>query len=275
MRGEKFTKSRASGIVALIVIILFVQGMIFLFNKEEVRVKVENRTPRTNLSSQGVVNSDTIDRLNLGKGPYQRRGANVSRKKYSKNNWTSYTSRSDSGKLYADNKLYTERPYESHGKRDSFSASPLRHYPESTMYESNRSSRASLPNLQLNSADSSELVTLPGIGPYYARKIIQYRDRLGGFASKEQLMEIFGIDAERFAMFSEMVSVDTNLISRIEIKDATYEQLSKNPYIGGYLARSIIRYRDSRVEEVTDLASLLIASIIKKELYKILKYYIR
>ncbi len=51
--------------------------------------------------------------------------------------------------------------------------------------------------LQLNTADTSDLIALPGIGPYYAKKIIQYREKLGGFASKDQLLDIYGIDRER------------------------------------------------------------------------------
>ena len=88
-------------------------------------------------------------------------------------------------------------------------------------------------------------------------------------------MEIFGIDQERFNMFSGRITVDSTYISKIDLKEATYEQLSGNPYIGGYLARSIIRFRESRRDMVTDLSALLMSNIIKIELYKILKFYIR
>ncbi|MFA6334476.1 MAG: helix-hairpin-helix domain-containing protein [Bacteroidales bacterium] len=127
--------------------------------------------------------------------------------------------------------------------------------------------------VQLNYADSTELVSLPGIGPYYAKKIIQYREKLGGFALKEQLLEIYGIDRERYDLFSERIVVDTNDIVKLDLNKATFEEISKNPYIGDYVARSIIRYREKSGAEHTDLACLVMNNIIKEELYKILKYY--
>src|SRR3569833_3197280 len=53
--------------------------------------------------------------------------------------------------------------------------------------------------IELNSADSAKLTELKGIGPSFARRIINYRNRLGGFINKEQLKEVYGMDDDRYA----------------------------------------------------------------------------
>lgn len=128
--------------------------------------------------------------------------------------------------------------------------------------------------LDLNSADSIELVSLPGIGPYFARKIIDYRERLGGFANSEQLMEIYGIDRDRFSIFRDRVWADRSKVAKIKLSEASAEDLSRNPYIGAYIARSIVKYRESLRSGVITVASLVINKIIKEEVGKILEFYL-
>lgn len=128
--------------------------------------------------------------------------------------------------------------------------------------------------IELNSADSADLVSLPGIGPFYAAKILDYRQRLGGFAFKEQLMEVYGVDNERFALFRDRVWADTTKIKRLRFSEASQEELSANPYIGAYTARAIVKYREVEGSSGFNLASLVANRIIKAELEKILKYYL-
>lgn len=114
-----------------------------------------------------------------------------------------------------------------------------------------------IPKLELNTADSAALVALRGIGPYYARKILDYRERLGGFVDAAQLLEIEGIDADRFAGFSEDVTVDAKKIRKIDLWHASDTVLARHPYIGAKGARSVLRYRqlyDSARWTLPDLA---------------------
>ena len=100
-----------------------------------------------------------------------------------------------------------------------------------------------IAKLDLNSADSAQLVSLRGIGPYYARKILDYRRSLGGvFTSTEQLLEIDGIDADRLKGFSKGVETRPKN-PRFTLWDADREQLSAHPYIGSYAAKGILRYK--------------------------------
>jgi hypothetical protein len=86
-------------------------------------------------------------------------------------------------------------------------------------------------------------------------------------------MEVYGIDRERFSVFGERVWADTTLISRINISEATQDELSENPYIGSYAARAIIKFREIEGSGAATLAALVANRIIKAELVKILKYY--
>jgi competence ComEA-like helix-hairpin-helix protein len=113
--------------------------------------------------------------------------------------------------------------------------------------------------VELNSADSAMLTTVKGIGPFFAKQIIKYRNSLGGFHSKEQLMEVWKFDAEKFAAVEKFVSVDPAKVRKININTCEAEAL-KTPYIKWNVAKAIVNYRKQHgkfktIEEIknTDL----------------------
>jgi len=128
--------------------------------------------------------------------------------------------------------------------------------------------------IDLNSADSLDLISLPGIGPYFAGKIIDYRARLGGFAASEQLMDIYGIDRERYSIFCERVWADKSKVVKLKLSEASAEDLAKNPYIGAYIARSIVKFRESAKNGVITVTALVVNKILKEEIAKILEFYL-
>lgn len=93
--------------------------------------------------------------------------------------------------------------------------------------------------ISLNDADSLALRRVPGIGPYYAAKIIDLRNRYGGFVSLDQLADIRGLDEECFQYFF----IADGGITKININRAEFERLSAHPYIGYRRARKIMDYR--------------------------------
>ena len=109
--------------------------------------------------------------------------------------------------------------------------------------------------VEINSADTTELKKLKGIGSYYARQIVDYRNKLGGFASIEQLKEIRGIDAERFALFENQAKANASLIQKLNINNCTLKELAQHPYIGTYIARGIEQYRNiaGKIENIQQL----------------------
>ena len=95
----------------------------------------------------------------------------------------------------------------------------------------------------LNTADSAALVQLYGIGGYYARKILQYRERLGGsFVDVRQLLEIEGFTQERFDRIAGNVVVLDEDVKRFSLLEASREEMSRHPYIGPYAARGVETY---------------------------------
>ena len=95
----------------------------------------------------------------------------------------------------------------------------------------------------LNTADSAALVRLYGIGGYYARKILQYRERLGGsFVSPRQLLEIDGFTQERYSKIEKSIFVREEDIRGFSILKANKAALERHPYIGPYAARGIVTY---------------------------------
>lgn len=97
--------------------------------------------------------------------------------------------------------------------------------------------------VELNTADSSDLVALNGIGPVFAKRILVYRERLGGFLSTDQLAEIFGMDDEHLAQVKPQVKADSTYIHKINVNTATAADLKKHPYIGPGVAQALVNYR--------------------------------
>ena len=95
----------------------------------------------------------------------------------------------------------------------------------------------------LNTADSAALVQLYGIGGYYANKILEYRERLGGsFVHKRQLLEIRGFTQERYNAIEENIAVFEEDVIGFSLLQSSTEALGKHPYIGKYAARGIGTY---------------------------------
>lgn len=100
-----------------------------------------------------------------------------------------------------------------------------------------------LEPLDLNSADSTELVKLPGIGPANAMRIIRYRKRLGGYSNIRQLTEIEGLPDSLMKWF---IITDTVQVSKIQVNKATLTELRHHPYLDFYQARAIVEFRNER-----------------------------
>ena len=93
--------------------------------------------------------------------------------------------------------------------------------------------------LELTTADTTTLKTIPGIGPYFARKIVQYGQRLGGYVSIDQLDEIedFPQDAKQYLVINEAHPQKLNL------NKLSLNELKRHPYINYFMARAITDYR--------------------------------
>lgn len=102
-----------------------------------------------------------------------------------------------------------------------------------------------IPQTDINSADSAAFDALPGIGPYYAAKMVSYRTELGGYSYKEQLMDIWRFDEEKFNGLKDLITVDTTLYPPFALWEAAESELAAHPYIGKYAAHAVVLFREN------------------------------
>jgi DNA uptake protein ComE-like DNA-binding protein len=114
--------------------------------------------------------------------------------------------------------------------------------------------------VELNAADSTKLTELHGIGPAFAKRIISYRSRLGGFYRKEQLKEVFGLDSEKYAGLQAQVKVDPSHIRKIKINNVDFDALKYFPYLSFKQMNAIIQFREQHgdYESIRDMKNIAI-----------------
>ena len=122
--------------------------------------------------------------------------------------------------------------------------------------------------IELNTVDSTTLVRVPGIGEGTARKILQYRERLGGYFSAEQIREKVtweGAQNHLDDWCENWFWADEQLIQKIQINKLTFKELLRHPYLDYDDVKAIVRWRDRHgaVRGVEDLKQLGLADSAK------------
>jgi competence protein ComEA len=114
--------------------------------------------------------------------------------------------------------------------------------------------------VEINLADSIQLYQIRGIGPAFARRIIKYRERLGGFTHKEQLFQVYGIDSAKFDEIKDQIAIDVSAIRKININTAEFDDLRNHPYLRYKELNAIIQYRRQHgpYKSIADLNKVLI-----------------
>lgn len=113
--------------------------------------------------------------------------------------------------------------------------------------------------VELNSADTTTLMQIRGIGKFYAKGIIKYRQILGGYSSVEQLREVYGMRPENFEKIKPFCSTDLSLIRKMDVNKASIERLKNHPYLNFSKAKAIYEYRRKKVrlKNINDLKNLV------------------
>lgn len=128
--------------------------------------------------------------------------------------------------------------------------------------------------IDINLADTDAYSSLPGIGTTLANRIINFRDKLGGFYRVEQLAETYGIQDTTFQKLMPYLQLNPVAIKKININTAAIEMLSAHPYIRGTVAKTIIAYRQQHglfknIDDVKKIMSINDSSFEK------IKHYIK
>ena len=127
--------------------------------------------------------------------------------------------------------------------------------------------------IELNTTDTLELIKLKGIGSYYARQIIYYRDRLGGFYSVNQLYEIENMRAETVQKILPFINVDEGRIIMIHINSESAPVMVRHPYITWNMAINIQDYRDF-THKFKSTRQLVDLGLLNEEIYSKLVPYL-
>lgn len=112
-----------------------------------------------------------------------------------------------------------------------------------------------IPKLDINLADSAAFDTLPGIGGWFARQMIEYRERLGGYSYPEQLMEIRNFDREKFDKLSDLIFISPQTAVPYPLWTLPEDELKRHPYIGSS-AHGIVLFRNSQPKEKWSIMEL-------------------
>ncbi len=100
-------------------------------------------------------------------------------------------------------------------------------------------------SIELNTADSVDLLQLKGIGATYAARIIKYRNLLGGYYSKKQLSEIYNFPEETYARIQSQIDVDTLQIVKLRVNFAEFSELIRHPYLNKVQVTALLDSRET------------------------------
>ena len=117
------------------------------------------------------------------------------------------------------------------------------------------------------------MINLKGVGAFFAKQIIKKRNELGGFISKEQLLEVWKMDEEKYEIIQSQITVNPTLIKRVELNSITIDQLKSHPYIRWNIANSIIKMREQR-KGFSSINDIKESVLINEELFEKLKPYL-
>ncbi len=127
--------------------------------------------------------------------------------------------------------------------------------------------------IEINEADTAAFISLPGIGSKLAMRIINFRDKLGGFYSVSQVAETYGVPDSTFQKIRPQLQCNNAAVKKININEANVDELKSHPYIKYALANVIINYRKQHgnFKSIEDIRQI---DIITEEVFKKIAPYL-
>jgi DNA uptake protein ComE-like DNA-binding protein len=101
--------------------------------------------------------------------------------------------------------------------------------------------------IEINSADTGGLMQIRGIGEVLSRRIIRYRDILGGYSDLQQLLEVYGIDEERHSQILPYLKADTVSILKIDVNSDEFSVILRHPYLDFQQVSQLFRLREKQL----------------------------
>lgn len=128
-------------------------------------------------------------------------------------------------------------------RQDSMDRIRTRRYDRSAHGDSPQTTMSQIQPIDINRADSAQLLPLPGIGPVFAGRIIKYRNLLGGFVHVDQLGEVYGMPGETIDRIRNRLWIDSSAIRKIRIDSASFGELLRHPYLEYEDVKALVEYR--------------------------------
>lgn len=125
----------------------------------------------------------------------------------------------------------------------------------STSYSYPHAAKKSVPAININIADSAQLLPLPGIGPVFAGRIVKYRELLGGYVRIDQLCEVYGFPEKTLGLIRDRIVLDTSAIHKLLLDSASFRDLLRHPYLELEEVKALVHYRDFK-QDISTLMEL-------------------
>ena len=134
---------------------------------------------------------------------------------------------------------------------------PERTVPTTNTYEK---PKFTIATVDINEADTSAFIALPGIGNKLANRIIAFREKLGGFYKVEQVAETYALQDSVFQKIKGKLVISNSNVKKMNINNATMDELKVHPYIRYNIANAIVQYRNAHGNflSVNDLKKIMI-----------------
>jgi len=127
--------------------------------------------------------------------------------------------------------------------------------------------------VDINTADTAAFIALPGIGSKLALRIVNFRDKLGGFYSVDQIAETYGLPDSAFLKIKPFLKFETSIVKKFNINTATKEEMKSHPYLKWNLANAIVEYRNQH-GAFSSLEDLKKISLITTDIFDKVKFYL-
>ena len=127
--------------------------------------------------------------------------------------------------------------------------------------------------VNISIATTEELKKLRGIGEAYSKRIVKYREKLGGFYSKEQLSEVYGVSDSLYNSLLPNIYVSDSIMTKIDINTSSVYKMSKHPYITWNMGLLIENYRKEN-GNYSSVSILKSSGLFNAELYSKIAPYL-
>ncbi|MDR2627906.1 MAG: helix-hairpin-helix domain-containing protein [Dysgonamonadaceae bacterium] len=126
--------------------------------------------------------------------------------------------------------------------------------------------------VDIATADTTELKKIPRIGSAFANRIVKYRQLLGGYYCVEQIREVYGMSPELYQAILPWLKIGEEQIEELPVNTASVERLKAHPYIRFYRAKAIVdlRRKKGKLQSPDDL--FLLEEFTEADLLRLTHY---